>query len=193
MSKETRRRPTAVIAALVAVLALALFVSACGDDDESESASGDSAATETASAPEQEAAGDDIVVVAQGEESLSTLVKAVGAARLAETLQGPGPFTVFAPTNDAFAALGAQQVETLLEPANRDQLAEILTYHVVPGELTADELSDGQKLKTVQGQSLTVSISGDTVMIDDAMVVMPDVPAANGVVHVIDGVLTPAG
>jgi uncharacterized surface protein with fasciclin (FAS1) repeats len=172
-------------------VALALFVAACGDDDESDSAStSESTPAQTAPAPEEEASGN-IVVVAQSEENLSTLVTAVGAARLAETLQSAGPFTVFAPTNEAFEAIPPQQLENLLKPANRDQLAEILTYHVVPGELTADMLSDGQELETVQGESLTVSIEGDSVMINDAMVVVPDVPASNGVVHVIDGVLTP--
>ena len=100
---------------------------------------------------------------------------------------------MFAPTNEAFAALGDEQLRELLQPENRDQLKSILTYHVVPGELTADKLEDGQKLETVQGDSLAVSISGGTVKIDDATVVRPDVDASNGVVHVIDGVLTPSG
>ena len=99
---------------------------------------------------------------------------------------------MFAPTNEAFAALGDEQLRELLQPENRDQLKSILTYHVVPGELTADKLEDGQKLETVQGDSLAVSISGGTVKIDDATVVRPDVDASNGVAHVIDGVLTPS-
>jgi uncharacterized surface protein with fasciclin (FAS1) repeats len=101
--------------------------------------------------------------------------------------------TVFAPNNEAFAAIGQEQLRKLLQPENRDQLRSILTYHVVPGALTADRLKDGQELETVEGESLTVSISGGTVKIDDATVVRPDVDASNGVVHVIDGVLTPSG
>jgi uncharacterized surface protein with fasciclin (FAS1) repeats len=116
----------------------------------------------------------------------------VGAAKLVDTLKGEGPFTVFSPTNQAFATLGSQQLSELLQPENRDQLSGILTYHVVPGELTADRLEDGQKLETVQGETLTVSVSGGEVKVNDATVVQPDVDASNGVVHVIDGVLTPS-
>ena len=107
-------------------------------------------------------------------------------------MKAEGPYTVFAPTNKAFAALGQEQLSELLQPKNRDQLKSILTYHVVPGELTADRLKDGQQLETVEGESLTVSINGGTVKIDDATVVRPDVDASNGVAHVIDGVLTPS-
>ena len=119
--------------------------------------------------------------------------KAVTAAELVDTSKAEGPYTVFAPTNKAFAALGQEQLSEFPQPEKRDQLKNILTYHVVPGELTADKLKDGQKLETVQGQSLTVSINGGTVKIDgDATVVRPDVNASNGVAHVIDGVLTPS-
>ena len=121
----------------------------------------------------------------------STLVTAVSTAKLGDTLQGDGPFTVFAPTNAAFKELGDEQVQSLLEPENRDQLTQVLTYHVVPGTLTAADLGDGQKLETVAGETLTVKVDGGTVMVDDASVVQPDVEASNGVVHVIDGVLTP--
>ena len=122
---------------------------------------------------------------------VSTLVTAVSTAKLVDTLKGEGPFTVFAPTNAAFEKLGDEQVQSLLEPENRDQLTKVLTYHVVAGTLTAADLSDGQKLETVAGETLTVKVDGDTVMIGDASVVQPDVEASNGVVHVIDGVLTP--
>ena len=180
------RRLMTFMVAVAAVAALAVFVSACGDDD-------DEATAMTEQPESTQQAEQDVVVLAQGERSLSTLVKAVTAAELVDTLKAEGPYTVFAPTNDAFAALGNEQLKELLQPENRDQLKSILTYHVVPGELTADKLEDGQKLETVQGDSLTVSISGGTVKIDDATVVRPDVDASNGVVHVIDGVLTPPG
>jgi uncharacterized surface protein with fasciclin (FAS1) repeats len=165
---------------------LALGVAACGDDEEESAGSGTTAAeTQTT------AAGEDIVALAQGNEDLSTLVQAVTAADLVETLQGEGPFTVFAPTNEAFDALPAGTLDTLLEPENKDQLTDILTYHVVPGEYKAADLKDGQKLMTVQGDELTVAVDGSTVTVNGAAVTAADVDASNGVVHVIDEVLTP--
>ena len=179
------KRLMTVMVAVAAVAALAVFASACGDDD--------TEATATMEQPEtSQPAEQDVVVLAQGERNLSTLVEAVTAAELVDTLKAEGPYTVFAPNNKAFAALGQEQLSELLQPENRDQLKSILTYHVVPGELTADRLKDGQQLETVEGQSLTVSINGGTVKIDDATVVRPDVNASNGVAHVIDGVLTPS-
>jgi len=121
----------------------------------------------------------------------TTLVAAVTAAGLAETLSGTGPFTVFAPTNEAFAKLPAGTVESLLTPAKKADLTAILTYHVVPGVLKAADLKDGQKLKTVQGNELTVSIKDGKVMIDGAVVTIADVVSSNGVTHVIDAVVTP--
>jgi uncharacterized surface protein with fasciclin (FAS1) repeats len=167
------------------LLALALGVAACGDDDD-ETTNGAAATEQT----EGEEASGNIVAVAAETPDLSTLVEAVTAAELVETLEEPGPYTVFAPTNEAFEALG-NTLDTLLEPANKEELAEILTYHVVPGELTAAELTDGQQLETVQGDSLEVEIDGENVTINGAAVVTPDVEASNGVVHVIDEVLTP--
>jgi uncharacterized surface protein with fasciclin (FAS1) repeats len=135
--------------------------------------------------------GNDIVSIASGNDDFSTLVAAVSAAGLVETLQGPGPFTVFAPTNEAFAALPAGTVDSLLLPENRDQLVSILTYHVVPGAVTSDQLA-GQRLNvtTVQGQ--TVHVDGrNGVRVNDANVVTADIAASNGVIHVIDSVLLP--
>lgn len=123
--------------------------------------------------------------------TLTTLVAAVQAAGLVETLSGPGPFTVFAPPNSAFAALPAGTVESLVEPANRGQLTSILTYHVVPGRLRAADLRDGQTLTTVNGATLTVRKMGNTVMVGGATVTQADVNASNGVAHVIDRVLMP--
>merc|ERR1712048_1539206 len=131
-----------------------------------------------------------IVELAQSVDDLSTLVTAVVAGDLVETLSSTGPFTVFAPTNDAFGALPAGTVETLLKPENKGQLVDILTYHVVAAKALSTDLSDGQSIDTVEGKAVTVHI-GDGVKINDANVVTPDVLATNGVVHVVDGVLLP--
>jgi len=171
------------------LLALAVGLAACGDDDD-ETTSGAAATTTEQTTGSGAGAGENIVQVAQGNTDLSTLVEALTAAELAKTLEGPGPFTVFAPTNEAFEALG-DTLATLLEPENKEELAEILTYHVVPGELTAAELSNGQMLETIQGDSLEVKIKGEEVTVNGATVVIPDVEASNGVIHVIDEVLTP--
>jgi len=143
--------------------------------------------TQTASAPAQQ----DIVDTAVAAGDFTTLVAAVEAAGLVETLKGPGPFTVFAPTDEAFAALPAGTVDTLLRPENRDQLVAILTYHVVPGEVMSADIA-GQTLtaETVQGSELSIDAT-DGVMVDQATVVAADVDASNGVIHVIDSVLMP--
>lgn len=131
----------------------------------------------------------DIVDTAVGAGIFETLVAAVTAAELVETLRSPGPFTVFAPTDEAFAALPAGTVETLLLPENQDQLIAILTYHVVPGALLSGEVLAAAQLTTVQGQNLVVDAAN--VRINDANIVSPDIEASNGVIHVIDAVLLP--
>jgi uncharacterized surface protein with fasciclin (FAS1) repeats len=133
----------------------------------------------------------DIVDVAIGSADHTTLVAAVTAAGLVETLKGAGPFTVFAPTNAAFAALPAGTVDGLLKPESKDALTKILTYHVVAGAVKAADLKDGQKVKTLQGEELTVSIKDGKVMINGANVTAADLTGSNGVVHVIDAVLMP--
>jgi len=140
-----------------------------------------------------------IVDVAAGNEQFSTLVTAVKAAGLVETLKGDGPFTVFAPTNKAFEKLPEGTLETLLEPENKKQLKQVLTYHVVPGKVMAKDvmgLSDvesesGAAVKTVQGSKATVKVSDGKVMIDGAQVTKTDIKAGNGVIHVIDRVIIP--
>lgn len=132
-----------------------------------------------------------IVEVASDTDNLSTLVAAVQAAGLVETLSGDGPFTVFAPTNAAFEALPDGTLESLLQPENRDQLVQILTYHVVAGEVMSTDLSDGMMAETVEGSEITISIADGAVSINDASVVAADVDANNGVVHVIDTVIMP--
>lgn len=135
--------------------------------------------------------GGDIVDVASSNGDFSTLVAAVSAAGLVETLQGDGPFTVFAPTNEAFAALPAGTVESLLKPENKDKLVSILTYHVVAGNYPASSLA-GQKgsLTTVQGGKLHVN-GTDGVKVNGSTVIIPDVVASNGVIHAIDKVMLP--
>lgn len=132
-----------------------------------------------------------IVENAAGSSDHTTLVAAVKAAGLDGTLSGAGPYTVFAPTNEAFNKLPAGTVENLLKPEMKNDLTKILTYHVVSGSLKAADLQDGQKLKTVQGQELTVTKKDGKVMIDGATVTIPDVVSSNGVTHVIDAVVTP--
>jgi uncharacterized surface protein with fasciclin (FAS1) repeats len=132
-----------------------------------------------------------IVDVAMGAGNFKTLVAAVKAAGLVETLQGKGPFTVFAPTDDAFAKLPAGTVENLLKPENREQLIAVLTYHVVPGKVMAADVVSLSAAKTLQGQNLGIEVKKGTVMVDKAKVVKTDIVGSNGVIHVIDTVLTP--
>ena len=127
----------------------------------------------------------------------TTLVAAVKAAGLVDTLEGNGPFTVFAPTNTAFGKLPAGTVDSLVKPENKATLTKILTYHVVPGRLAASDLTDGKTLKTVEGETLTVKKDGGKIWIVDAkggssMVTISNVHQSNGVIHVIDTVLMPA-
>jgi len=132
----------------------------------------------------------DIVDTAVEAGNFTTLAAALEAAGLVETLKGEGPFTVFAPTDEAFAALPEGTVETLLEPENRDQLTAILTYHVVPGKVMSGDLSDGMEAETVNGAPVTISTEGG-VMVNDATVTTADIEASNGVIHVIDSVMLP--
>ncbi len=135
-------------------------------------------------------AKNDIVAVASGAGSFNTLVAAVKAAGLVETLQGAGPFTVFAPTDAAFAKLPKGTVESLLKPENKDKLVAILTYHVLAGKVMAADVKT-MKAKTVNGQELNVKVGAEGVTVDNAKVVKTDVAASNGVIHVIDTVMLP--
>lgn len=136
--------------------------------------------------------GDDIVETAVSAGSFNTLTAALEAAGLVETLKGEGPFTVFAPTDEAFAKLPAGTVESLLEPGNRDQLVAILTYHVVPGELMAADVLEAGEANTVQGGTVEFSVTDGGAMIQNANIVQTDISASNGVIHVIDTVIMPA-
>jgi uncharacterized surface protein with fasciclin (FAS1) repeats len=133
----------------------------------------------------------DIVDTAVNAGSFKTLVAAVQAAGLVETLKGEGPFTVFAPTDEAFAKLPEGTVESLLKKENLDKLRAILTYHVVPGKVMAADVVDLDSAKTVNGAKLNISVEDGTVMINDAKVVKTDIKTSNGVIHVIDSVLLP--
>jgi uncharacterized surface protein with fasciclin (FAS1) repeats len=133
----------------------------------------------------------DIVDTAVQAGSFNTLVAAVQAADLADTLKGEGPFTVFAPTDDAFAKLPAGTVEELLKPENKSKLQAILTYHVVAGKYMAKDVVTMKEAKTVNGESFMISMKSDTVMVDNAKVVKTDIECSNGVIHVIDTVIMP--
>ena len=136
----------------------------------------------------QMAAEKDIVDTAVAAGNFKTLVSAVQAAGLVETLKGAGPFTVFAPTDDAFAKIPKDQLEALI--ANKTQLTAVLTYHVVPGKVMSTDLENGMMVKTVQGGNLTINTT-DGVMVNDAMVAQADIVTSNGVIHAIDAVLMP--
>ncbi len=135
----------------------------------------------------------DIVDTAIGAGQFNTLAAALGAAGLVETLKGAGPFTVFAPTDAAFAALPAGTVDDLLKPENKDKLVAILTYHVVAGEVSSTDVVKLSEAATVNGASVAIKTDGGTVHINDAAVTTADIDASNGVIHVIDKVLIPAG
>ena len=136
--------------------------------------------------------GPSIVELAAGNDDLSTLVAAVKAAGLVGVLSGDGPYTVFAPTNAAFAKLPEGTVESLLKPENKDQLTAILTYHVVSGKVKAADVVKLDSAKTVEGSSVTITATDAGVKVDAANVIMTDIAASNGVVHVIDSVLLPS-
>ena len=168
----------------VACAAATLLFAACGSDSKTDSTT----AAPTTTAP---TAAGDIVAVASANPDFSTLVAAVQAAGLVETLQGPGPFTVFAPTNEAFAKLPAGLLDKLLLPENKDVLAKILTYHVVAGKVMAADVKAGD-VPSVEGSPITVAVDGSTVTLNgSAKVIATDVAASNGVIHVIDTVIVP--
>ena len=187
VSTQFLKKFTGVAAAL---LILPVAVSCAGDpvedttvEDTSEMPEGDTAA--------EPATGETIVDVAAANGSFNTLVAAIQAAGLEETLSSEGPYTVFAPTDEAFAALPEGTLDQLLLPENQEALTEILTYHVVEGAVPSSEIESGA-VPTVEGEDLNVAVDANGVMVNDtATVVQPDVAADNGVIHVIDTVLLP--
>ena len=184
-----------MIRVLAALLALSLLAASCGDDDPVESSTADDMAEDDMAEDDMAELGT-IVDVAVANGSFTILVAAVQAAGLVETLSGDGPFTVFAPTDDAFAdlleVLGVTAEELL---ADTELLTAVLTYHVIAGEVPASTVVtlDGQTAATVNGAEVTISVDGDAVQVNDANVIAVDVAASNGLIHVIDSVLLPPG
>jgi len=150
-----------------------------------------SAAAQYMSSSDYVADEKDIVETAISAGSFETLVAAVKAAGLVETLQGEGPFTVFAPTDEAFAKLPEGTVESLLLPENRDKLVAVLTYHVVPGRLMASDVVGQSYLKTVQGEKIKIQVKDGEAWADEARIIKTDIGTSNGVIHVIDAVILP--
>ncbi len=166
-----------MLKSVVAALALVVFVAGCSSS--------------RTSSPAPQPAQLDIVDTAVSTNQFNTLVAAVQAADLVDTLKSPGPFTVFAPTDKAFEKLPPGTVETLLLPENKDQLVAVLTYHVIPGKVMAADIAGKQlEVATVQGSTVEIdAVNG--VMVDNATVIQADVEASNGVIHVIDAVILP--
>ena len=133
----------------------------------------------------------DIIDTAANADGFSTLIAAIDAAGMTETLKGEGPFTVFAPTDDEFAALGDGVVEELLKPENKDALAAVLSFHVLPGKVMYDDITESGEVTTIAGVPLKVTVDGDTKMIGNAVIIGSDIEASNGVIHVPDRVITP--
>lgn len=184
------------IARIVAVLfAATLVLAACSSDsdDAADSTTTTEAPASDTSSPDTTVAAEelDIVDTAVAAGDFTTLATAIEAADLTETLKGEGPYTVFAPTDAAFDALPAGTLDDLL--ADPEALASVLTYHVVEGEVLAADVVglDGQEVETVNGESVTITVDGDTVLVNDATVTATDIQASNGVIHVIDTVLIP--
>jgi uncharacterized surface protein with fasciclin (FAS1) repeats len=146
-----------------------------------------------AAAPARAQQTQNIVDTAASAGSFTTLAKALTAADLVATLEGPGPFTVFAPTDEAFAKLPAGTLDNLLKPENKDKLRRILTYHVVAGEVRAADVVKLRSAKAVSGDTITVKVRDGKVHVDDANVTKTDIQASNGVIHVIDTVILPKG
>lgn len=191
-----------LVKSIAAVALFGLVAVSCGKKENTEAST--ETMVDTTATTEVAVMEPNIVEVASGNENFSTLVAAVTAADLATTLSGDGPFTVFAPTNDAFAKLPAGTVETLLKPENVEKLKSILTYHVISGKFDAATVIDAIKtnnnkytVTTVQGAKIDLSLDGDKVILTDATgakstVIMADVAASNGVIHAIDTVVMPS-
>lgn len=187
---KAMRRTALVAVAAAAALTLAACSSSSDEATSEPSVSAsEAAAEESGDMAADPAAAGTIVDVATAAGQFSTVLAAAQAAGLVDTLNGEGPFTVFAPTDEAFAALPAGLVDALLLPENKDVLTKILTYHVVPGTVMAADVTDGE-VATVEGQNVTLS-TADGVTVNGAKVIQADVVASNGVIHVIDGVIIP--
>jgi uncharacterized surface protein with fasciclin (FAS1) repeats len=185
MKHMISRNKTTLTLALAALVATTGFVGAESHENKTKDR-----AAENSGRSEAKAKVGDIVAVADASGKFNTLSAALKAAGLVKTLQGDGPFTVFAPTDEAFAKLPKGTLDDLLKPENKAKLAGILTYHVLAGKIMAADVKT-MKAKTVNGQSLDVMVDGGKVTVDKANVIMADVAASNGVIHAIDTVLMP--
>ncbi len=165
----------------------ATFAGQCGSQCGSKDAHSKKMTVSTAATATHEKS---LVAIAAGNKNFTTLVAAVKAAGLVEALNGDGPFTIFAPTNEAFAKLPAGTVESLLKPENKDKLAAILKYHVVPAKVMAADVTTGEA-QTLQGSTLEIKVADGTVTVDKAQVITTDIVGSNGVIHVIDSVILP--
>lgn len=202
MQNKTQKNMKKQFLSLAMAVAFVATITACGssktESTSSDSTMTDSSMVDTAMTEAGVEVGGammvpskNIVENAIGSNDHTTLVAAVKQAGLVETLSGAGPFTVFAPTNEAFAKIPAATLEGLMKPEMKADLTKILTYHVVAGAVKAADLTDGQELTTVQGGKLKVSVKDGKVMINGSNVTIADVISSNGVTHVIDGVLMP--
>lgn len=183
---------------MTTIAASALFLVACSDKTETVTETPAPAETvevtptETAATPVEPMALPTVVEVLGSSPDFSTLVAAIGAADLTETLSGTGPYTIFAPTNEAFAAMDPAMLEDLMKPENKDKLVTVLSYHVVPGKLSSSDLAGkSEPLASLNNKDMLVDGTGDNLMVNTSTVTMGDIEASNGVIHVIDTVLVP--
>lgn len=193
MLVQNRTRLLKLMPYLLGVLGASVLIGVPGEAQVKNHCSSGTQATTVSERTSQNTPGQNIVTIASGNASFSTLTKAVQAAGLAQTLSGEGPFTVFAPTDAAFGALERQRpgiLQQLLQPQNRETLVKILTYHVVPGRVLSSNLTSGQ-VNTVEKGAVNVQVSGNRVTVNNARVTQADISASNGVIHVIDKVLLP--
>ena len=204
MKMTTIKSSTRVLSTGLVAVALAFGIVSCannkadtadtattGMSTDSNMAATDPAMTTNDAMGMDDTSGKNLAENATAVPQMSTLTAALQAAGLADKASSGGPYTVFAPTNDAFDALPAGTLDDLLKPENKAKLTDILTYHVVPGSMMAADLTDGQELTTIEGKKLKVSVNGSTVTVNGANVVKADVKSSNGVTHVIDKVLLP--
>lgn len=199
MNNQKEMASIKTFAALAAGLLIVPVIAACGPDTaqtptNTPAAQTDDPAVTGSPAPTAQQGMGTVVDVAASEQSLSTLTTVIQEAGLTETLQQDGPYTVFAPTDQAFAEIPEETRERLLQPENRETLRQILSYHVVPGQLAANELESGQ-IATAAGEPVNVQVdqAANQVRVNDATVTQPNLQASNGVIHIVDRVILPPG
>ena len=172
-------------------LAMILFISSCNSETQTTQTTAAEGTAAGQSGVQDNESAKDVVKVAAGSKDHSTLVAAIKQAELVDALSNAGPFTVFAPTNAAFGNLPKGTVEDLMKPENKTKLQDILQYHVFVGSLKLDQMQDGQTLNQVNGDNVTIHKKDGKVIINNSAVVVTSIPASNGIIHVVDGVLVP--